>query len=144
MEEQFGPESPEYQKGLFRVHRIGYACISGVSGAQSVLFARALDQLFVSSVRGDHVFLLYPGTYVVFGCMALSIGLQIYYLNLGLARFESLHNVPVFTSTWIVFTSLAGGVVYGEFEDFSVFQACMFPVGVVLCCVGVAQLSILD
>ncbi len=62
-------------------------------------------------------------------------------LNQGLARFESLYNVPVFTSTWIVFTIVAGGVMYNEFAKFSVIQALAFPTGVFLCCLGVFYLS---
>ena len=34
---QFGPQSPEYM-AVFRYHRISYAALSGIFGAQSVLF----------------------------------------------------------------------------------------------------------
>ena len=138
--EECGPDSPEYQ-AVFKFHRVSYAGLSGICGAQSVLFAKSVDELLVSSLRGGRVFLAYPGTYVVTACMAGSIVVQIYYLNLGLARFESLYNVPVFTSTWIVGTVLGGGVFYGEFSDFSATQAFFFPFGVFLCVAGVFFLS---
>jgi hypothetical protein len=137
---ELGEESIEYQK-VFRLHRLSYAAVSGIFGAQSVLFARTVDLLFVGSTRHGGFFLAYPGTYMVVFCLVSSIVLQLYWLNQGLARFESLYNVPIFTSTWIVGTVLGGGVFYGEFADFSVVQAILFPLGVILCCVGVFFLS---
>jgi hypothetical protein len=137
---ELGEESVEYQK-VFRFHRLSYAAVSGIFGAQSVLFARTVDLLFVGSTRHGGFFLAYPGTYMVVFCLVSSIVLQIYWLNQGLARFESLYNVPIFTSTWIVGTVLGGGVFYGEFADFNWLQAILFPLGVILCCVGVFFLS---
>lgn len=67
------------------------------------------------------------GTYAIFGSLVACIVFQIYYLNLGLSRFESLYNVPVFTATWIVCTVLGGGIFYGEFNSFSTQQAMLFP-----------------
>ena len=81
------------------------------------------------------------GTYFVIGSMVACIVLQVYFLNLGLARFESLHNVPVFTSTWIVGTVIGGGVFYGEFSSFTPMQTIIFPVGVSLCIGGVVFLA---
>jgi hypothetical protein len=137
---ELGEESVEYQK-MFKTHRISYAAVSGIFGAQSVLFARTVDLLFVGSTRHGQMFLAYPGTYMVIFCLVSCIVLQLYWLNQGLARFESLYNVPIFTSTWIVGTVLGGGVFYGEFSEFSWVQALLFPLGVILCCVGVFFLS---
>lgn len=137
---EYGPGSPEYMR-VFQYHRISYAGISGIFGAQSVLFARTVSQLFVGSARGGRVFLLYPGTYAVVFCLVACIVAQIYFLNQGLARFESLYNVPIFTSTWIVGTVLGGGIFYGEFASFSLTQALLFPLGIIICCVGVFLLS---
>jgi len=100
-----------------------------------------VDLLFVGSTRHGGFFLAYPGTYAVVFCLVASIVLQIYWLNQGLARFESLYNVPIFTTTWIVGTVLGGGVFYGEFSDFSVAQALLFPLGIFLCCLGVFFLA---
>lgn len=37
-------------------------------------------------------------------------GVQIYWLNLGLARFDALYNVPVFQCCWMLFGVITGGV----------------------------------
>ena len=137
---ELGEDSAAYQS-VFRYHRISYAAVSGIFGAQSVLFARTVDLLFVGSTRRGRIFLAYPGTYMVLFSLVACIFLQLYWLNQGLARFESLYNVPIFTTTWIVGTVIAGGVIYQEFSEFSVAQAILFPLGVILCCVGVFLLS---
>jgi len=135
-----GEESIEYQN-IFQLHRISYSALSGIFGAQSVLFARTVDLLFVGSTRGGQLFLTHPGTYFVILSLITCITLQLYWLNLGLYKFESLYNVPIFTSTWIVGTVLGGGVLYDEFSDFSWLQAITFPVGLGFCCFGVFFLS---
>jgi len=140
LERELGEDSLEYQR-VFRMHRLSYAGVSGIFGAQSVLFARTVDLLFVGSTEHGGYFLLYPGTYMILFCLVSCIVLQLYWLNQGLARFESLYNVPVFTSTWIVGTALGGGVFYGEFSQFSWAQALLFPLGVGLCCTGVFFLA---
>jgi hypothetical protein len=140
LKRELGEDSAEYQR-VFKMHRLSYAGVSGIFGAQSVLFARTVDLLFVGSTEHGGYFLLYPGTYMILFCLVSCIVLQLYYLNQGLARFESLYNVPVFTSTWIVGTALGGGVFYGEFANFSWVQALLFPTGVGLCCIGVFFLA---
>jgi len=136
VEREQGTDSPAY-RSLYAYHRVSYALVSGTFGAQSVLFARSFNELIISSMRGGRFFLGFAGTYVIFGALAGTIVAQIYWLNIGLARFESLYNVPVFTSVWIVGTVLGGGVFFGEFSDFTVQQAILFPLGIALCVSGV-------
>ena len=50
----------QYQ-GLIKYHRLSYAALSGLVGAQSVLFAKSIDELLVSSFGGGRFFLLYAG-----------------------------------------------------------------------------------
>jgi len=85
----YGVDTEAYRK-VFRYHRVSYAFLSGLFGAQSVLFARSVAQLFVGSTLGGRIFLAYPGTYVIIFCLVGCIVLQLYFLNLGLARFESM------------------------------------------------------
>jgi len=136
----YGVDTDAYRK-VFRYHRVSYAFLSGLFGAQSVLFARSVGQLFVGSTRGGRIFLAYPASYLIVFCMVGCIVLQLYFLNLGLARFESVYNVPVFTGTFIVGVALGGGIFYGEFSQFAAWQAVCFPLGVVVCIIGVFMLT---
>jgi hypothetical protein len=135
-----GDDGPKYER-IFKYHRVSYAFLAGLFGAQSVVFARAIGQLVMSSTRGGQFFLVRWETWLILFALILMIVIQMIYLNKGLERFESSYNVPVFTGTFIVSTAVAGGVVYGEFNSFSQLQAILFPLGVGLCVLGVFALA---
>eukprot|EP00512_Aurantiochytrium_limacinum_P001141 CAMPEP_0171489180 /NCGR_PEP_ID=MMETSP0958-20121227/2613_1 /TAXON_ID=87120 /ORGANISM="Aurantiochytrium limacinum, Strain ATCCMYA-1381" /LENGTH=712 /DNA_ID=CAMNT_0012022363 /DNA_START=120 /DNA_END=2258 /DNA_ORIENTATION=- len=136
-----GTRSRKYRK-LFRYHRFSYAFLSGVAGAQSVLFAKTLDGLLVASFTGhSRIFLAHFGSYLVIVAMFSSMILQVYWLNCALARFDALYVVPVFQAQWIVFGVVGGGVFYGEFSGFSFGQAVAFLSGVIMTVLGVYILS---
>ena len=48
--------------------------------------------------------------------------------------------MPVFTTAFIIDVVLGGGFLYGEFGDFTLLQAILFPVGIFLCVFGVIVL----
>ncbi|GBG28659.1 Magnesium transporter NIPA2 [Hondaea fermentalgiana] len=138
---KYGTRSKQY-KQLFRFHRFSYAFLAGVAGAQSVLFAKSLDELLVASFSGhSRIFLAHIGSYLVFLGMLASVTMQVYWLNCALARFDALYVVPVFQAQWIVFGVIGGGVFYGEFSGFSFGQALAFLSGVGLTVLGVYILS---
>jgi len=137
----YGLKSRRY-KAIFKYHRFSYSFLSGVAGAQSVLFAKSLDELLVGSFNGNSkVFLAHMGSYLIAGGMLVSIFLQIYWLNCGLARWDALYVVPVFQAQWIVFSVIGGGVFYKEFDGFTGLQASAFLFGVFLTVLGVYFLS---
>lgn len=124
-----------------KLHRFSYASMSGLVGAQSVLFAKTTVELFLDWVRGGSFFLAQLPTYLVLISMGTSVTLQIYWLNCGLARWSALYNVPVFQSFWIMVSVVGGGVFYDEFSGFDLKQTLLFPVGVILTIFGVVWLS---
>eukprot|EP00946_MAST-07B_sp_MAST-7B-sp1_P003759 g3759.t1 len=141
---ELGADSALYVK-WGKLHRFSYAAVSGICGAQSVLFMKILIELFTNttaqaSQRGV-IFLGMWQTYPLIMALIACVALQIYWLNLGLARFDALYNVPVFQCFWMLFGVIAGGVFFHEFATFSGFQALMFTLGVSFCLAGVAVLS---
>ena len=136
----YGSRSARYQRVL-KHHRFSYAALSGIVGAQSVLFAKTVAELFVSSFSGVGVLFAFYGTYLVLLGMFLTISLQIYWLNCGLARWDALYNVPIFQAFWTMCSVIGGGVFYGEFSSFDTLQTLMFPAGVLCTCIGVFFLS---
>eukprot|EP00941_MAST-03F_sp_MAST-3F-sp1_P003891 g3891.t1 len=133
----YGTQSKKYMK-WFKVHRFSYAAISGITGAQSILFAKAWMLLIKNH---GLQFLIEWRFYILAISLASSISLQIYWLNCGLARWDALYNVPIFQSFWITVSVLGGGIVFNEFSDFDATQKSMFPFGVLLTVVGVFFLS---
>jgi len=106
-------------------------------------FASALfGSLSVTTAKVSNNVLILHGasTWIVIGILTaqvLCVVMQLLYLNLALSLADALVVVPVFTSTWIITTALAGGILYEEFYKFTVLQGVLFPVGVLLCCIGV-------
>ena len=138
--ESYGSESALYKK-WYKVHRFSYASIAGTAGAQSVLLAKCFIEAVTEWVGGGNFFLAYWQMYLIILLLCLSVAMQIYWLNMGLARFDALYNVPVFQCFWMLFSTIGGGVFFMEFWSFSAVQGLMFPVGVGLCVFGVYLLS---
>ena len=141
---ELGPDSALYIK-WGKLHRFSYAGVSGICGAQSVLFMKIIIELFTNTTaqasQTGVIFLGMWQTYPLIIALCACVALQIYWLNLGLARFDALYNVPVFQCFWMLFGVIAGGVFFHEFATFSLFQASMFSLGVLFCLTGVAVLS---
>jgi len=138
--ERISRTSPEYVKHrLF--HRFAYPAMSGSIGAQSVLFAKCVCELLVNSVEGNGVLFTYWQSYIVITCMFVCIGLQIKWINEGLARFDASYTVPVFTSFWILLSIISGMVFYREWVGMKVAQSVMFVIGVFITLGGVIALS---
>ena len=138
--ESYGRQSVLYTR-WYKFHRFSYACIAGTAGAQSVLLAKCLIEAVEETIAGKGFFLRYWQMYPIIGFLICSVAMQIYWLNMGLARFDALYNVPVFQCFWMLFSTIGGGVFFQEFWSFSAIQAAMFPFGVSLCVFGVFLLS---
>jgi hypothetical protein len=131
----------EYQPWR-RYHRFYYGALSGIVGAQSVLFGKLAAELIANTFAGRGSMFVWWQSYAVIGGMLASIFTQIKWLNSGLLRFDALTLVPIFQAFWIL-VSVAGGLVFfGEAASFSLKQAIMFPVGVLVTVAGVFALSL--
>jgi hypothetical protein len=66
---------------------------------------------------------------------------QIYWINMGLARYDALLQIPVFYVVWTVFDVVGGGIFYNEFEGFSPVRMFLFVLAVLIIFFGVCVLS---
>lgn len=143
-----------------KLHQFVYPTLSGVLGAQSVLFAKSTAELIKASFRGNMQW-DDPGTYLIACCMFGAIFSQLHFLAEGLRRFDAVYVIPVFQCWFIVITILGGAVYFQEFSDFDATQAfvsfCkfrvrrsrlthraswqMFPLGVLVTLSGIVVLS---
>ena len=139
LSESLGSSSRQYMR-FKRIHPILYPALSGVFGAQSVLFAKSTAELIKTTMTGDNQLTNY-GTYLI-GCgMLTCIFLQIHWLAQGLQRFDAVFIVPVFQCFFITVSIIGGGVYFDEFKIMSIFQISMFLVGVAITLCGVFLLS---
>jgi hypothetical protein len=133
-------QAAEYEP-LRKYHRFLYGALSGIAGAQSVLFGKCTAEMIVATVSGHGLFFVYYQSYLIIGSMVASILLQIKWLNDGLIRFDSVSLIPIFQSFWILVSVVGGIVFFGEATQFSAVQAVMFPLGVIVTISGVYLLS---
>ena len=83
-----GRNSPAYRR-MGKVHPVTYAALSGMWGAQSVLFAKSTVTLLTVSLAGDNQFFNWE-TYPIIIAMLCCIVSQTHYLAKGLHFFDSL------------------------------------------------------
>lgn len=120
--------------------RLAYPVLSGVFGAQSILFSKAAAELVERSIHGDSQF----GSPVLYVSAILAIAAiagQLHFLTKGLQKYDAMFVIPVFQATFITISVLAGGLVLNEFGSFSVAQAWVFTLGLLILVAGVVLLS---
>ena len=135
-------QDPEYQK-LVRWHPFSYSALSGVFGANSVLFAKSTTELIRLTAEGENQF-GYPLTYVIIGAMFTCIISQTHFLAHGLQFFDALYIIPVFQCFFITFSILGGAVYFNELASFTVVQWVVFLGAVGITLFGVILLSARD
>lgn len=124
------------------IHRFGYPFIGGALGAQNVCMGKYIAWSVAKwvevgrlTVRVD-VFLS-----VVFLCIA-SIIVHIIWLNKGLAKHDAYYCIIVYQSSWFLFTTISGIVVYDNMAQLSVLSQVCFFSGCLLAMFGVYQISV--
>eukprot|EP00750_Incisomonas_marina_P000060 INCI10040.1.p1 GENE.INCI10040.1~~INCI10040.1.p1 ORF type:complete len:579 (-),score=97.47 INCI10040.1:83-1819(-) len=152
VERRKGVDSKIYKK-IEKLHVLSYPCASGLVGAQSISFAKTFVELFTDSFKpGATIFLAQWQTYPLLFAIATTTILQIYWLNVALSKWEASVVVPTFQSNWMVWSIVAGGVIYNEFAEFSDCSqsVCVgdvslawvfFPLGVAVTIFGVVMQS---
>lgn len=129
-----------FYKRLCSILPLLCALLSGLIGAQSVLFAKSTIEILKSTARGNHEFSNYV-TYLIIIAMFLAILGQIHWLAVALSEFDAVVIVPVFQSVFVSFTIIAGAAYFGEFRNFNHLQTIFFPIGVVILIIGVLGLA---
>jgi hypothetical protein len=137
------PERREGNRTLSVVHMLGYAGAAGVTGGQSILFAKAAMELCKAAASGVPGIGRSGETYVIVTGLVLCLLVQITYLNGGLMYHNSLTVVPVYQAFWIVSGVLGGLVYFDEIKGFSALQLGMFCLGIFITIGGVAFLAVL-
>lgn len=90
-------------------------------GGQAILFAKTAGEIFKSIVIFGHTDELHNvATYSVPFLLAITLVLQLAWVNKGLEYFDALYVIPVFQCFWIT-SSVVGGIVY--FDEFKVRPA---------------------
>ncbi|TMW69437.1 hypothetical protein Poli38472_001593 [Pythium oligandrum] len=134
-----GTSSMKYKR-FARIHPVAYPALSGIFGAQSVLFAKSVAELIKTTAEGTNQFAKF-GTYAISGSMFACIFLQIHWLAHGLQSFDAVFVVPVFQCFFISVSIFGGGVYFKEFANMTTLALSMFFFGVCVTLSGVYILA---
>ncbi|KAJ0408458.1 hypothetical protein ATCC90586_008396 [Pythium insidiosum] len=127
-------------KRFRRIHPVIYPALSGIFGAQSVLFAKSAIELIKTTAGGSNQFATF-GTYAITFSMFTCVFLQIHWLAHGLQSFDAVFVVPVFQCFFISVSIFGGGVYFKEFSSMSSMALGMFFFGAGVTLSGVFLLS---
>lgn len=120
---------------------LSYASLGGLMATVTVLFAKAtVNLLSISIFQGNNQYSHFDA-WLITGITVVTACLQIYWINMGLARYDALLQIPVFYVVWTLFDVIGGGVYYGEFEGFTPLRFFLFGLGVAVIFGGVVVLS---
>ncbi|GBG29603.1 Magnesium transporter NIPA2 [Hondaea fermentalgiana] len=133
------PHGEAYTR-LRRFHPICPAALSGLIGAQSVLFAKCSAELIKKTIEGENQFANWQ-TYIIILCMFFTIFNQLHWLANGLRLFDAVLIIPVFQCFFITGGVIGGGVFFDEFRGLSLLLKLLFFLGVVTTVFGVFLLS---
>ncbi|RLN53781.1 hypothetical protein BBJ28_00005075 [Nothophytophthora sp. Chile5] len=136
---QHGRASPAYKR-FAKLHPVSYPALSGIFGAQSVLFAKSVAELMKTTIEGDNQFVTF-GAYAIAFSMFACVFLQIHWLAHGLQHFDAVFVVPVFQCFFISVSIFGGGVYFKEFARMKPLALAMFSLGAAITLGGVFQLA---
>ncbi|KAJ3206925.1 hypothetical protein HDU67_007866 [Dinochytrium kinnereticum] len=118
-----------------------YASLGGLMGTLTVLFAKATIHLLTSSLfEGENQ---YNEVYawVITGVTVVTAVSQIYWINMGLQRYDALLQIPVYYVVWTIFDVVGGGIYFNEFEGFNARQYGLFFLATGIIFIGVFVLG---
>lgn len=117
------------------------AILAGIAGSLSVTFSKGMMELLKAQINGDPVFIdhFFSAPFCLM-CLVCTLLMQMHFLNVGLAAFEVMLFFPLYQSAWIIFVALGGIVTYQEYKSFTIYDALLFPLGMVITLRGVYML----
>lgn len=124
------------------IHRFGFPFIGGALGAQNVCMGKYIAWAVAKWIEvGRLTVRLDVLISVVLLCIA-SIIVHIIWLNKGLAKHDAYYCIIVYQSTWFLFTTLSGIIVYDNMAQLSVLSQLCFLSGCGLAMFGVWKISL--
>ena len=138
---KYGKQHEKY-KPFKKLHPLSCSALSGCLGAQSILCAKSVAEMFKESLSADgaNQFVKVETWLIVLG-MVFFVFSQIHWLARGLESFDAVYIVPVFQCFFISVAVIGGAVYFREFDDMADLNRFMFFVGLMITLSGVYLLS---
>ena len=97
-----------------KIHKMSYASVSGILGGFTISFLKLAMELLFDDFPG---FFVTVSSYFVLLSLVVTLYLQVYFLNTGLARWGAEENIPV-----LIFTNILSGSVGGAIVSYTVVE----------------------
>ncbi|KAG0358790.1 magnesium transporter NIPA-domain-containing protein [Gamsiella multidivaricata] len=120
---------------------LSYAALGGMMASYTVLFAKSLINLLVTSIFDGQNQFTSGLAWVILVVTVVTAVSQVYWINMGLKKYDALLQVPVFFTIWVLLDIVGGGIYYGEFTGFTAKKYVLFCLGVLIVFFGVALLA---
>lgn len=120
---------------------LSYAALGGMMASYTVLFAKSLINLLVTSIFDGQNQFTSVLAWVILVVTVVTAVSQVYWINMGLKKYDALLQVPVFFTIWVLLDIVGGGIYYGEFDGFTPEKYALFCLGVLIVFFGVALLA---
>ncbi|KAJ3125003.1 hypothetical protein HK098_000668 [Nowakowskiella sp. JEL0407] len=120
---------------------LSYASLGGLMATITVLFAKSTIHLLSASLfEGDNQYQNGFAWLITLVTVFTAVS-QIYWINMGLQRYDALLQIPIFYVVWTVFDVIGGGIYFDEFSNFTPLNYFLFSLGVGVIFVGVGILA---
>ncbi|KAF9134888.1 hypothetical protein BG015_003360 [Linnemannia schmuckeri] len=120
---------------------LSYAALGGMMASYTVLFAKSLINLLVTSIFDGQNQFTSALAWVILVVTVVTAVSQVYWINMGLKKYDALLQVPVFFTIWVLLDIVGGGIYYDEFSGFTATKYVLFCLGVLTVFFGVALLA---
>ncbi|KAG0368436.1 NIPA-like protein 3, partial [Mortierella sp. AD032] len=120
---------------------LSYAALGGMMASYTVLFAKSLINLLVTSIFDGQNQFTSVLAWVILVVTVVTAVSQVYWINMGLKKYDAMLQVPVFFTIWVLLDIIGGGIYYDEFAGFTPTKYVLFCLGVLTVFFGVALLA---
>ncbi|KAF9087037.1 hypothetical protein BGX29_001069 [Mortierella sp. GBA35] len=120
---------------------LSYAALGGMMASYTVLFAKSLINLLVTSIFDGQNQFTSVLAWVILVVTVVTAVSQVYWINMGLKKYDAMLQVPVFFTIWVLLDIVGGGIYYDEFSGFTAKKYVLFCFGVLTVFFGVALLA---
>ena len=124
------------------IHRFGFPFIGGALGAQNVCMGKYIAWAVAEWIEAERLTVRADVLISVVSLCIASIIIHIIWLNKGLAKHDAYYCIIVYQSSWFLFTTISGIIVYDNMAQLTILSQLCFISGCILAMFGVFQISL--
>jgi len=125
------------------IEQFGFPFIAGAIGSQNVCMGKYIAYAASSALQHGHLMVRIDVLVSTVLLCAASIMLHVVWLNRGLEKYDAYVCVIVYQTSWFLFTTLSGIVVYDNMARLGTLSQFVFTVGCGLAIYGVWNISVI-